>query len=134
VIVAAPDHPLANLSSISAQKLSGETFLLREPGSGTRMLTERILSEIGATPKTGMEISSNETIKQAVMAGLGIAMLSLHTVAQEIRDGRLVVLRVEGTPVVRKWFVVRLSRKRIMPLVQSLWNFIEINGNQYFPK
>jgi LysR family transcriptional regulator, low CO2-responsive transcriptional regulator len=134
VIIAAPDHSLARSRSIPAAKLSGEVFLLREPGSGTRMLTERILSDIGATPKTGMEISSNETIKQAVMAGLGIAMLSLHTVAQEIEDGRLIVLRVEGTPVIRKWYVVRLSQKRIMPLAQSLWTFIEKNGSKFFPR
>jgi LysR family transcriptional regulator, low CO2-responsive transcriptional regulator len=134
VIIAAPDHPLASHSTIAAEKLSGETFLLREPGSGTRMLTERILSEIGATPQTGMEISSNETIKQAVMAGLGIAMLSLHTVAQEIGDGRLIILRVEGTPVIRKWFIVRQTQKPMMPLAQSLWNFIEKHGSTFFPK
>lgn len=134
VVIAAPEHPLAKVKSIPASALSKETFLLREPGSGTRMLTERILSEIGATPKTGMEISSNETIKQAVMAGLGIAFLSLHTVAQEIDDGRLVVLRVEGTPVIRKWYVVRLEQKRVTPIAQALWKFIEKDGSKFFPK
>jgi len=134
VVIAAPGHPLSKFRSIPAAKLSGETFLLREPGSGTRMLAERILSDIGATPKTGMEISSNETIKQAVMAGLGIAFLSLHTVAQEIADGRLVILRVEGTPVIRKWYIVRLSQKRATPMAQALWNFLERSGSKFFPK
>jgi LysR family transcriptional regulator, low CO2-responsive transcriptional regulator len=133
VVIAAPDHPLAASHSIPASALSNEIFLLREPGSGTRMLTERILSDIGATPKTGMEISSNETIKQAVMAGLGIALLSAHTVSHEIHDGRLVVLRVAGTPVVRKWYIVRFTRKRMMPLVQALWDFVEAEGANFLP-
>ena len=134
VVIAWPDHPLAKQKSIAATALSGETFLLREPGSGTRMLTERILSEIGATPKTGMEISSNETIKQAVMAGLGIALLSFHTVAREIEDGRIIFLKVEGTPVIRKWYVVRLTEKRMMPLAGALWDFLRKHGGSFFPK
>ncbi len=133
VVIAWPGHPLAKHKTIAASALSDETFLLREPGSGTRMLAERIMSEIGATPKTGMEISSNETIKQAVMAGLGISFLSLHTVAHEITEGRLVVLKVEGTPVVRKWYIVRLSEKRMMPLTTALWDFLHKKGSRYFP-
>jgi DNA-binding transcriptional LysR family regulator len=133
VVIAWPDHPLAKEKSIAATALSGETFLLREPGSGTRMLTERILSEIGATPKTGMEISSNETIKQAVMAGLGISFLSYHTVAHEIEEGRLVALKVQGTPVIRKWYVVRLTEKRMMPLAGALWDFLHKRGKSFFP-
>lgn len=133
VVIAAPGHAMAAAKLIPASALSNETFLLREPGSGTRMLTERILSDIGATPKTGMEISSNETIKQAVMAGLGIALISAHTVAHEIQDGRLVVLRVAGTPVVRKWYIVRLTQKRMMPLVQALWDFVETEGAGFLP-
>jgi LysR family transcriptional regulator, low CO2-responsive transcriptional regulator len=133
VVIAAPDHAFARQRHVSAKSLSNETFLLREPGSGTRMLQERILSEIGATPKTGMEMSSNETIKQAVMAGLGIAFLSQHTVAHEVAEGRLCVLKVEGTPVIRKWYIVRLSEKPMMPLTSALWSFLHQNGTQYFP-
>jgi LysR family transcriptional regulator for metE and metH len=133
VVIAAPHHPFARQKSVPASALSGETFLLREPGSGTRMLTERILSDIGATPRTGMEISSNETIKQAVMAGLGVALLSQHTVAHEIADGRITVLKVEGTPIIRKWFIVRLKDKRIMPLAGELWSFLHKNGARFFP-
>src|SRR5919106_429560 len=79
IIVAPPDHPLARQRYIAARALSAETFLMREPGSGTRTLTEQLLADTGATPAIGMEIDSNETIKQAVMAGLGIALLSAHT-------------------------------------------------------
>jgi LysR family transcriptional regulator, low CO2-responsive transcriptional regulator len=133
VVIAEPGHPLARKKHIPAASLSRETMLVREVGSGTRLLTERLLSELGATPKLGMEISSNETIKQAVMAGLGIALLSYHTVAHEVEDGRLAILKVEGTPVVRKWYMVRNKRKNLLPSGQALWNFIEAEGASYLP-
>jgi LysR family transcriptional regulator, low CO2-responsive transcriptional regulator len=133
VLVAAPGHPLAGGEPVPPTALAGETFLLREPGSGTRMLAERIMSEIGTASRTGMEISSNETIKQAVMAGLGIALLSAHVVSYEVGDGRLAVLPVEGTPVIRKWYIVRLSRKRMMPLTEALWTFLEQKGGSFLP-
>jgi LysR family transcriptional regulator, low CO2-responsive transcriptional regulator len=133
VVIAAPNHPLAGKLRVPASSLSNLTFLVREPGSGTRVLTERILSEIGAAPKTGMEISSNETIKQAVMAGLGISMLSYHTVAHEIEEGRLSVLHVEGTPVIRKWYVVRNKKKHLLPSAHTLWKFVAENGMEFLP-
>jgi DNA-binding transcriptional LysR family regulator len=78
VIIAPPDHPLAKQRSISPREIAKQTILMREVGSGTRLLAERFLAKHGIEPRIGMEIGSNETIKQAVMAGLGIA-LSLHT-------------------------------------------------------
>jgi LysR family transcriptional regulator, low CO2-responsive transcriptional regulator len=133
VVIAAPDHALAKKRRVTASSLSDQTFLVREPGSGTRMLAERILFEIGAVPRLGMEISSNETIKQAVMAGLGISMLSYHTVAHEIEEGRLAILHVEGTPVVRKWYVVRHKKKHLLPAALSLWNFVGEKGGSFLP-
>jgi LysR family transcriptional regulator, low CO2-responsive transcriptional regulator len=133
VVIAEPTHPLASRRHIPASSLSRETMLVREVGSGTRLLTERLLSELGAAPKLGMEISSNETIKQAVMAGLGISLLSYHTVAHEVEEGRLAILRVEGTPVIRKWYIVRNKRKSLLPSGQALWNFIEAEGASYLP-
>jgi LysR family transcriptional regulator, low CO2-responsive transcriptional regulator len=133
VVIAAPNHPLANKRQIPAASLSLETMLVREVGSGTRLLTERLLSDLSATPKIGMEISSNETIKQAVMAGLGISLLSYHTIAHEVEEGRLAILKVEGTPVVRKWYIVRNKRKNLLPSGQSLWNFIAAEGASYLP-
>lgn len=134
VVIAAPEHRLARKRIVTASNLSGENFLIREPGSGTRLLTERILSEIGAAPRTGMEISSNETIKQAVMAGLGISMLSYHTVSHEVEDKRLAILRVEGTPVIRKWYVVRNSKKNLPPSAKELWKFIVKEGKGFLPE
>jgi LysR family transcriptional regulator, low CO2-responsive transcriptional regulator len=133
VVIAEPSHPLVGKRHIAAARLSQETMLVREVGSGTRLLTERLLSDLGATPKIGMEISSNETIKQAVMAGLGLSLLSYHTIAHEVEDGRLAILNVEGTPVIRKWFIVRNKRKNLLPSGQALWNFIAAEGAGYLP-
>jgi LysR family transcriptional regulator, low CO2-responsive transcriptional regulator len=107
VIIAPPQHPLAKRRAIQPAELAGETILMREPGSGTRILTERFLAKAKIAPHIGMEIGSNETIKQAVMAGLGIALISAHTIAAEIEDGRLIVLDVVAFPELRHWFVLR---------------------------
>jgi LysR family transcriptional regulator for metE and metH len=128
VIVAPPDHALASRNNISFKTLAEEKFLLREPGSGTRLLMQRLFSEVGLSPNRGMEIGSNETIKQAVIAGLGIALISAHTVAAEISDGRLTVLDVDGFPVVREWFVVKRRHKRLLPAPQALWDFFVADG------
>lgn len=133
VIVAPPDHPKARMRSIRPAALADETFLLREPGSGTRILMETLFADTGVTPRIGMEIGSNETIKQAVMAGLGIALISAHTVAVELRDGRLVALPVEGLPIVRQWFVVKRSDKRLLPAARALRDFLVEKGRTFLP-
>ena len=96
VIIAPPDHPLAQRRNIPPHEIAGETLLMREMGSGTRLLAERFLQQHGIKPRIGMEIGSNETIKQAVIAGLGIAFISGHTIASEIQDGRDAVGDVAG--------------------------------------
>ncbi len=133
VVVARPDHPLAGRRSVTLAELAKETFLMREEGSGTRGLTERLFAGAGLTPRIGMEISSNETIKQAVMAGLGIAFISAHTTATEIEMGRLVVLDVEGLPALRQWQVVRHAEKRLLPAAAALWDFLRKEGKTFLP-
>jgi LysR family transcriptional regulator, low CO2-responsive transcriptional regulator len=133
VIVVRPDHPLARRRRLAASVLAGETFLVREPGSGTRNLMERFFAEAKVTPRIGMEMASNETIKQAVMAGLGIAFLSAHTVAAELADRRLAMLDVAGLPVVRQWFIVRLTRRRLLPAAQALRQFLIDEGEKFLP-
>ena len=133
IIVARPDHPHARRKRLPAAMLSAETFLVREPGSGTRNLMERFLSESHVTPRIGMEMASNETIKQAVMAGLGIAFLSAHTVSVELADRRLVMLDVAGLPVVRQWFIVKLARRRLLPAAQALRQFLIDEGEKFLP-
>src|SRR6185295_7948088 len=94
VIIAPADHPLAGRRGIPLEQLADESFLMRERGSGTRMSMEKTFKDRGVPYRVAMEISSNETIKQAVMAGLGVAFLSVHTVGLELRAGRLVLLDV----------------------------------------
>jgi LysR family transcriptional regulator for metE and metH len=134
IIIAPPDHPLAKKSRIPLTDLKQETFLLREPGSGTRMVTDKLFARSRDLPKSGLEFGSNETIKQAVMAGMGIALLSAHTVAAELKEKRLIALDVKGTPINRKWFVVKHANKRFLPSAQALWNFVARNGKHYLPQ
>jgi len=133
VIIAPPDHPMAKRRAIPPTELAGETMLMRESGSGTRMLSERFFTAVGMSPRIGMEIGSNETIKQAVMAGLGIAFISAHTIAAEINDRRLIILDVVGLPKIRHWYVVRPAAKRLMPAARALRDFLITEGRQFLP-
>jgi DNA-binding transcriptional LysR family regulator len=133
IIVAAKGHWLARDFGLAAVDLSHETFLTREPGSGTRMLMEQLFEASELKPAIGMEMSSNETIKQAVIAGLGIAFISAHTVASELEDGRLVALDVAGLPVVRQWFVVRRQDKVLLPPARAMLDFLSAEGARFLP-
>ena len=133
VIVARPGHPLARRKHVPPASLADETFLVREPGSGTRGLMERFFAESKVQPRIGMEMSSNETIKQAVMAGLGVAFLSAHTVAVELADGRLIALDIVGLPIMRQWFIVQLARRRLLPAAAALRQFLIDEGHKFLP-
>ncbi|MCB1479534.1 MAG: LysR family transcriptional regulator [Rhodobiaceae bacterium] len=107
IIIAAPDHRLSGRDDVSVGELLDERIILREQGSGTRLLATRFIEEIADGQElTTMEMDSNETIKQAVMNGLGIALISAHTVSEEVGSGRLVRLKVPGTPIIRKWYLI----------------------------
>jgi len=127
-IIAAPEHPLARRRRIALRDLAGETFLIREPGSGTRSAMERAFAAHAFHPAETIEMSSNETIKQAVMAGMGVSFLSLHTVGLELAARRLVVLRVAGTPVKREWFVIHRERKRLSAAAAAFKEFLTQRG------
>lgn len=133
VIIGPPDHRLAGRSKLSLRDFSRETFVLRERGSGTRTLMEELFLGANIEPRIGMQIGSNETSKQAVMAGLGIAVISAHTVAAEINDHRLVDFNVAELPVMRTWFVVKRKDKRLLPAPNALWKFIETSGSYFLP-
>jgi DNA-binding transcriptional LysR family regulator len=133
VIIAPPDHPLVKRRAIASKAIAAETIVMRELGSGTRAVAEEFLAAHNIKPRIGMEISSNETIKQAVMAGLGIAFISAHTIAAEIEDRRLAVLDVVGFPVIRHWFVVRPAAKRLMPAASALHDFLVAKGHRLLP-
>lgn len=124
VVIAPPTHPLAAEKRIPVEKLGGETFLLREKGSGTRIAMERIFTQRGIAPPQGMEMSTTEAVKQAVAAGMGLAVVSLHTVGLELETGRLVVLDVEDFPILRHWYVVYRKGKRLSGVAQSFHDFL----------
>ncbi|MBI1217932.1 MAG: LysR family transcriptional regulator [Rhodobacteraceae bacterium] len=129
-LVAAPDHPLAGKHGVTAADLASQTFLAREDGSGTRILMTRYLDRIGdGQVFETVEMGSNETIKQAVIAGLGIALLSLHTVMDELHAGRLVLIDAPGLPIVRHWFLVWPADKPMRPVTDRVRGAIlELNG------
>jgi LysR family transcriptional regulator for metE and metH len=133
VIIAPPDHPLARRAGIAPAELAGETFLVREPGSGTRGLMERFFAEAGIAPRIGMQIGSNETIKQAVIAGLGIAFISGHTIDSALATNSLTILDVAGLPIVRQWCVAHLRQRRLMPAAAAIRAFFIEEGQGYLP-
>lgn len=133
VIIAAPNHPLSTEQKVSLKDLGNETFLLREAGSGTRQMSDQLLTSAGIDPQTALEFGSNETIKQAVMAGLGIALISSHTVAAELKDKRLSTLNIDGLPDDRFWFIVRNEKKRLLPSSQALWDMFVESGSEFLP-
>ena len=128
VIIAAPTHRLAKKRLIEPQELEHETFLIREPGSGTRVAMERYFADAGLTPHDLFEVESNETIKQAAMAGMGIAFISESTTGLEQAAGRLVRLPVRGTPVLRQWYVVHRAEKTLLPVAAAFREFLIAEG------
>ena len=124
MVIASPEHPLAGRRKIPLVELGHQPFITREPGSGTRNAAERHFSRLGVEFHSVMEMSSNEAIKQAVEVGLGLGILSLHTLELELAIRRLVTLDVESFPIVRQWFVVHRKGKRLSAVAQSFLAFI----------
>lgn len=124
VVIAPPDHPLARKKKVSIRDLASEPFLVREAGSGTRGAMERFFADKGLEIRTSMEMSSNEAIKQAVQAGLGLGILSLQTLEQELALKRLTLLKVEDFPIMRHWYIVHRTDKRLSPVAQAFKAFV----------
>jgi DNA-binding transcriptional LysR family regulator len=127
-VVASPEHPLARLHGIPPSALGSEEFIVREPGSGTRAAMEQFFREHHLAPPQVMEMTSNETIKQAVIANMGLAFLSLHTAGLEIATGQLVVLDVVGLPLMRRWHIVNVRGKPLSPAAEALRYFVLEQG------
>lgn len=124
VVIAPPSHSLSKARRIPVKKLAQEIFLVREPGSGTRSAMERFFAEHQIKLNTGMETDTNEAIKQAVQAGMGLGIMSLHTAELELETGRLKVLDVQGFPIVRHWHVVHRENKRLSSVAQAFKEFL----------
>jgi DNA-binding transcriptional LysR family regulator len=123
-IVASPEHKLAGRRAIAPKALENEEFIVREPGSGTRAAMEHFFRDERISPPFAMEMTSNETIKQAVIANMGLAFVSLHTVGLELEAGQLVALRVAGLPLVRRWHVVNIQGKPLTPAAEAFRYFM----------
>jgi DNA-binding transcriptional LysR family regulator len=133
VIIANPHHPLANESNIPIKRLAGEKFVLREQGSGTRAAMEEIFKEHKIEPKVSTQLSGNESIKQAVEAGLGLALVSFHTVDLELKANRLTTLDVQHFPILKKWHIGHRSGKHLTATAQAFWDFvIEESKTNYY--
>lgn len=128
VVIAAPDNVLVPQKNIPIARLAEETLIVREAGSGTRSASERFFQRHQIAPRTGLVMSTNEAIKQAVQAGMGLAVVSLHTVSLELETARLAVLDVQSFPIQRHWFVVHRKNKRLSATAQAFKQFLLDEG------
>ena len=131
VFVAPLDHPLLSVDQPGVASLAPFAFIARESGSGTRAAMEEFLAKAGVQPRLHMEMSSNETIKQAVMAGMGLSFLSLHTLGLELDCGLIRVLHVDGSPVVRAWNCVHTLSKVLSPAAEAFRYFVLERGESF---
>ena len=128
VVIAPAGHRLAGKRRVAAAELAGEAFLVRENGSGTRGAMERFFAEAGVQLTNTTELLGNETVKQAVMAGMGLTFISEHTIGLELAVGRVVKLNVAGTPVMRKWYIVHRADKAMLPITTAFMEFMRTEG------
>lgn len=128
VMVAPADHPLAAECDIDPARLAGESFIAREPGSGTRLAAERFFAAHGIQPRVRMTLGSNEAVKQAVAGGLGLAVLSNHTLTLDVSSGAFALLDVRGFPVLRQWYAVYPAGKRLAPVTRAFLEHIADAG------
>ena len=128
IVIASPGHRLSERAGLNVEDLAQEWFVVREEGSGTRSLADRVFAEAGFAPRVAMETSSNEMIKQAVIAGMGLAIISRHTLSLELSLGLLVALPVAGFPVERAWHVVQRRGAPLLPVQAGLRAYLVAEG------
>lgn len=124
VVIASPSHPMVNHQPVLLSTLADEAFIVREADSGTRMATDRFFNEHNLELIAGMEMNRSEAIKQAVMAELGLGIVSLHTIEMELALKRLVVLEVEDFPIKRQWHIVYREGKRFAAIPDAFKTFV----------
>jgi len=131
VMIAPAGHPLVGKRGIGLEEMRGEIFLMREQGSGTRTSVERFLAERGLSLSTSMEMNTNDAIKQGVEVGLGLGVVSLHTIERELEDGRLAVLDVEHFPIMRQWYMVHRAGKRLSSVGHAFEEFVRTEAGRF---
>jgi len=134
VLVTAVEHRFARMETVPASALVGEGFIVREPRSGTRGVFDEYLRMHQLAPRVAMQMSSNEAIKQAVMAGMGIALLSLHTIGLELKHRLIASPDTEGLPIMRRWHVVNNSAKTLSPAAEAFRYFVLERGEAFLAK
>ncbi|MBF2028388.1 MAG: LysR family transcriptional regulator [Oscillatoriales cyanobacterium C42_A2020_001] len=128
VVIAWHDHPLAREKDIPIKRLADEPFIMREPGSGTRKAVQKLFDEQNVPLKVKLDLGSNEAIKQAIAGGLGVSVLSIHTLALEGTNSQLAILDVENFPIQRYWYVVYPSGKQLSIIAQTFFDYLLNEG------
>lgn len=124
VLFARADHPLAARKRIPVAAIAEEPYLMREPGSGTRLVSYEFFDRHGIKPRVRMELSTNEAVKQAILAGLGVSILSRYTLGLDTEQDQLAVLDMEGLPIERQWQFVYPVGKQILPAARAFMDFV----------
>lgn len=130
VVLAPRNHPLAQEKNIPLPRIAEEPFIMREPGSGTRKAVQKLFDSHGLSVKVRLDLGSNEAIKQAIAGGMGLSVLSKHTLALEGVNSQLVVLDVEGFPIERYWYVVYPSGKQLSAIAKAFYDYLMNEGKQ----
>lgn len=128
VVFARDDHPLAKARQISLERIADEHFLMREPGSGTRLLATRLFEQRGLAPKIRMELSTDEAIKECILAGLGVSIMSRFTLGLEPEHGRLICLDVDGFPLENHWLFAYPVRKQLSATARAFMDFARLEA------
>jgi DNA-binding transcriptional LysR family regulator len=128
VVLARSDHPLAGAKGIAFARLASEPFLMREPGSGTRRVTLKLFEQHGLAPKIRMELNTNEAIREAILAGLGVSILSRYSLGLELERLKLVCLDVDGFPLERHWHFVYPVGKHLSVAARAFMDFARVEA------
>ena len=128
VVFARDDHPLANARRIAFERIAAEPFLMREPGSGTRLLAAKLFERRGLAPRVRMELSTDEAIKEAILAGLGMAIMSRFTLGLDPEPSRLICLDVEGFPLENHWHFAYPVGKQLSATARAFMDFARLEA------
>lgn len=130
VVIAPRHHPLAQEKNIPLRRLAEEPFIMREPGSGTRKAVQKLFDEHEISVKVKLDLGSNEAIKQAIAGGLGISVLSRHTLALEGATSQLTILDVEDFPIQLYWYVIYPTGKQLSVLARTFLEYLLNEGKE----
>jgi DNA-binding transcriptional LysR family regulator len=128
VVLAPRTHPLASEKNIPLARIAEEPFIMREPGSGTRKAVQKLFDDYGLPLKVKLDLGSNEAIKQAIAGGMGLSVLSKHTLALEGLNNQLTILDVESFPIERYWYVVYPSGKQLSAITKAFFDYLLNEG------